>query len=271
MTDRSARGAVEGDVLRARLEALFGPPGREPKVVESGVDRVEAVGPVGSPSPPGLPGDQRSDAVGSALRRRTMAFAREHLVVVAIIALAGCLWAAYSMTQARTVPLAVTSAASSALPSAGTPSAVPPIQVHVVGAVVHPGVVRLSPGSRVEDAIAAAGGLTPEAQPGQLNLAAVLMDGSQIVIGTKAQPAGEVRSPQGSSAASGTAGPGGLVNLNTATVDQLDTLPGVGPVTAQAILAWREKHGKFSRVQELQEVDGIGPKTYAQLAPKVTV
>ena len=61
------------------------------------------------------------------------------------------------------------------------------------------------------------------------------------------------------------------MNLNTATVDQLDTLPGVGPVTAQAILAWREKHGKFSRVQELQEVDGIGPKTYAQLAPKVTV
>ena len=69
--------------------------------------------------------------------------------------------------------------------------------------------------SRVEDAIAAAGGLTPEAQPGQLNLAAVLIDGSQIVIGTKAQPAGEVRSPQGSSAAGGTAGSGGLVNLNT--------------------------------------------------------
>jgi competence protein ComEA len=141
--------------------------------------------------------------------------------------------------------------------------------VHVLGAVRSPGVVELQDGSRVEDAIKAAGGLTRSAEPGELNLAAVVADGSQILIGTRAKPGGEVRGAGAGGGGGGSAAGAGKVSLNTATLEQLDTLPGVGPVTAQKILDWREKHGRFKSVSELQEVDGIGPKTYADIAPNV--
>jgi competence protein ComEA len=157
--------------------------------------------------------------------------------------------------------------------------------VHVVGAVRRPGVVTLPERGRVRDAIDAAGGLTRDADPGELNLAQVLQDGQQIVVGTARDPGGEVRdgSTAGGFAGGGARGSGGagsesasgssgaVVDLNTATSAQLDTLPGVGPVTADRILAWRTEHGRFSRIEELQEVDGIGPKTYAQIAPLVRV
>jgi competence protein ComEA len=143
--------------------------------------------------------------------------------------------------------------------------------VHVIGAVVKPGVVRLPQGARVEEVLAAAGGLRGDADPAELNLAAVVSDGTQIIVGTKASPRGEVRegSTSSGSLSTGTATVGTIVDLNTATLAQLDTIPGVGPVTAQAILDYRTKHGRFSRVEELQEVDGIGTKTYAQIAPHV--
>ena len=167
-------------------------------------------------------------------------------------------------------------------PGAGTSGPV----VHVLGAVRRPGLVHLDPGARVEDALDAAGGLRRDADTDELNLAQPLEDGVQVVVGTRAHPEGEVRS--GSSGSGGGAGAGssgsgggsgagtgggsgGTIDLNRATVDQLDTLPGVGPVTAQKILDWREQHGRFSRVEELQEVDGIGPKTYARLAPHLRV
>ncbi len=226
---------------------------------------------VEAPEPPPAPDLPPGRGPWPGLVRRGLAFGREHVAVVAIIALAGCLWAGYSMTQARTVPVTVvspTAAPQATIIPSATPAAV---LVHVLGAVRRPGVVRLTPGARVQDAIDAAGGCLDTARPGDLNLAAVVTDGSQLVIGTAARPGGEVR---GTTDAAGTTGGGaasGLVNLNTATLGQLDTLPGVGPVTAQAILDWRSKHQRFSRVEELQEVDGIGAKTFAQLAPKVTV
>jgi competence protein ComEA len=119
----------------------------------------------------------------------------------------------------------------------------------------------------VLDAITAAGGLTDDADPGELNLAAVVADGSQLVIGDRASPRGELRPAGGGEDGDGAA----KVSLNTAGQAQLETLPGVGPVTAQKIVAWREQHGKFTKVAELQEVDGIGPKTYAELEPHVRV
>ena len=145
--------------------------------------------------------------------------------------------------------------------------------VHVLGAVRKPGLVTLAAGSRVQDAIAAAGGLTAKADPGELNLAQAVTDGQQIVVGTKNKPAGEVRngtaggSSGGSGSGSGTGGPGQPVDLNTASQSELEELPGVGPVMAGKILAWRTENGRFSRVEELQEIDGVGPKTYAKLAP----
>ena len=100
----------------------------------------------------------------------------------------------------------------------------------------------------------------------------MLADGQQVVIGTARRPAGEVRDqgpPQSDSTQNGS--PAAALDLNRATSAQLEQLPGIGPVTAAAIVAWREQHGRFSRIEELQEVDGIGPKTYARIAPLVRV
>jgi competence protein ComEA len=140
----------------------------------------------------------------------------------------------------------------------------------VLGAVRHPGLVKLGENSRVQDAIDAAGGLARRADPGELNLAQPLADGQQLVIGTKGDPAGEVRNGGESGTGSGSSATSTL-DLNHANQAQLEELPGVGPVTAQAILTWRQQHGRFNRIEELQEVDGIGPKTYAQIAPHVRV
>jgi competence protein ComEA len=153
--------------------------------------------------------------------------------------------------------------------------------VHVLGAVREPGVVTIEERGRVRDAIEAAGGLTSDADPGDLNLAQVLADGQQVVIGTEKKPEGEVRDgtsgsgggPAEGSTEGGSTGGGAAdtVDLNRASQSQLEALPGVGPVTAAKIVAWREEHGRFSRVEELQEVDGIGPKTYAEIAPHTRV
>jgi competence protein ComEA len=125
--------------------------------------------------------------------------------------------------------------------------------------------------ARVQDAIDAAGGLTRQAYPSELNLAQPLSDGQQVLIGTARHPAGEVREPPGSGDASSGPTAQGALDLNRANQAQLEELPEVGPVTAQAILAWRQEHGRFTRIEELQEVDGIGPKTYGQIAPHVRV
>lgn len=205
---------------------------------------------------------------------RLVEFGREHLAALAIVLLVGCGWTAYSLLQARSVPVAVAAVPTVlATPApAASASAPPTVLVHVVGAVRRPGLVELPEGARVADAITAAGGLTAAADPGELNLAAVINDGDQLQVGTRAKPGGEVRGASGAVAGSGgTAAGSGVLSLNTATLDQLDTLPGVGPVTAQKILDWRQAHGKFSTVAELQEVDGIGPKSFAEIAPHVRV
>jgi competence protein ComEA len=144
--------------------------------------------------------------------------------------------------------------------------------VHVAGAVRRPGVYRLTTAARVDDAVKLAGGATRRADLSGLNLAAKVEDGHQILV--------PERVPQGSAAPAGPATPGAAtaagapaqpVNLNTATLEQLDGLPGVGPVTAQKILDWRTAHGAFTSVDELLEVDGIGEKTLADMAPHLTL
>jgi competence protein ComEA len=137
------------------------------------------------------------------------------------------------------------------------------VVVDVVGAVRQPGLYRLEQGSRIADAVARAGGATPKAQLAQVNLAAPLADGEQVVIPKRgvpgAAPTGADGSPAG--AGIGTA----PIQLSTATLEQLDSLPGVGPATAQKILDYRTKHGAFSSVEELDAVPGIGPKRLDQL------
>lgn len=223
---------------------------------------------------------RRAIAPRDSAARRAWEFGRAHATVVGIIGLVAVLAATWTLTRARTV--AVADATPSVVPaahaSAVTPSATPAVlRVHVLGAVANPGVVSLAEGDRVEDALAAAGGMTDGARPGELNLAAPVADGDQIVVGNERAPGGDIRGPSGGAASGGqgAAGGGGAasgkVDLNKATAAQLESLPGVGPVTAQAILRWREQHQRFSRVEELQEVDGIGPKTFAQLQPLVRV
>jgi competence protein ComEA len=135
------------------------------------------------------------------------------------------------------------------------------VVVDVVGAVRRPGLYRLEQGSRIADAVARAGGATGKADLAQVNLAAPLADGEQVVVPKRgaAGAAGTAVDPGGTGAATGP------VHLSTATVDQLDSLPGIGPVTAQKILDYRAKHGAFSSVDELDAVPGIGPSRMDQL------
>jgi len=150
-----------------------------------------------------------------------------------------------------------------------TPTTAEQVVIDVAGAVRTPGVVSLPAGSRVADAVEAAGGARRGADLSTLNLARVLVDGEQVLVG---QP--PAVPPPGSAAPPGavpSAGTGVLVDLNTATLDQLEELPGIGPVLAERIVEWRTQHGRFTSVEELREVSGIGDATFAELEPLVRV
>ncbi len=162
------------------------------------------------------------------------------------------------------------SATLTSAPAVAANTAAPTIVVDVAGKVRRPGIVELANGARVVDAIDAAGGAQPRVDLSGLNLARPLVDGEQILVGvpTVSWPSAATSSvPLPTSAAS----PVALVNINTASESELESLPGIGPVTAAAILAWRTEHGGFTSVDELLEVSGIGDATLADLAPLVTV
>ena len=167
---------------------------------------------------------------------------------------------ALARPQGSTAP--VDQAAGDAAPTASGSKVV----VDVAGKVRRPGIAVLRSGARVVDAIRAAGGARPGVDLGSLNLAQVVTDGEQIVVGTPVVP------PTGVAAAASGAPPAAtMVDLNTADQTALESLPEVGPVTAQAIIAWRTEHGGFSAVSQLLDVDGIGDATLAKLTPFVTL
>jgi competence protein ComEA len=142
-------------------------------------------------------------------------------------------------------------------PVRATPA--PPLVVHVVGAVRAPGLYKLRRGARVADAVSNAGGATGKADLALVNLAARVSDGQQVVVPERAPPVAPAADDGGN------AGATGPVHLNSATVEQLDTLPGVGPVTAQKIVDYRLAHGAFSSVDDLDAIPGIGPARLEQL------
>ena len=196
---------------------------------------------------------------------------RRHVIAAAVLVICGVVLALVAILRTQATEVELIEPVASPQPTViepapvPSPSPAPRIRVHVLGAVHTPGVVTLDDGAIVVDALEAAGGLTEDARPGQLNLAERVVDGMQVLVGIEGQDS-EVHGAPATETSSG----GGKVNLNTATASQLEALPGVGPVTASAIISWRERSGGFGSVAQLQEVDGIGPKTFAKLEPLVT-
>jgi competence protein ComEA len=176
------------------------------------------------------------------------------LVVLVALALAGTRLVRSGAAEAprRAAPLA---------PAAAAPQL---LVVHVVGAVRRPGLYRLPEEARVADAVARAGGTTRRADVAAVNLAAPLADGAQVLVPARPVPGAAAAASRGSSAAST------RVSLATATVEQLDELPGIGPVTAEKIVDWRTAHGPFRSVDDLDAVPGIGPTRVEQLREHVT-
>ena len=185
---------------------------------------------------------------------------RRELVLLIVLGLVGLGGAGLWYVRSLPAPVAVRSAPR---PEASPTPTV--LLVHVAGWVRRPGVYELHEGDRVIDAIERAGGPRRGAQTSALNLAAVLTDGQQVLVPGPAPPGGEAAPGPGSTPAST------LVNVNSAAAEELETLPGIGEVLAQAIISYREEHGPFTSVDELEEVSGIGPATLEEIRDLVTV
>jgi competence protein ComEA len=160
--------------------------------------------------------------------------------------------------------------ATSPAPGSSAPSSPDLVVVDVAGKVHRPGLYRLPSGARVDDALKAAGGPLAGVDLTSLNLAARVVDGQQIPVGLPG--AGSGAGPPAANSVGSTPGAGaGPIDLNTATLDQLETLPGVGPVLGQHILDWRDQHGQFTSIDQLQDVTGIGPAKFAEIKGLVSL
>lgn len=216
---------------------------------------------------------------------------RAGLYALAAVAVLAVVITVFAMMRDKPAPVmsaklpAVQMVSSSAPRPSGSPApadTAQPAVVSVVGLVTKPGLVTLQPGARIADAVEAAGGTLDGADLVGLNMAQRVADGQQIVVGL-APPQGEPaalgsavtpssRGPATSSPSVPASGPAsGPVDLNTATVEQLDALPGIGPVMAAAIVAWRDANGKFTSIDQLADVDGIGPARLEKLRSLVRV
>ncbi len=212
-----------------------------------------------------------ADLVPETLRGRVR-LGQGAVTVVALVLCAGlaltCWWLVRTDPQEVAPPEVAAPLVDVAAPSASAPPAEPgatgEVTVDVAGKVRRPGIAVLPVGSRVVDALEAAGGARRGIDLTSLNLARPLVDGEQVLVGVPAVSGTAATEP-------GTTDAGALVNINTADQAALETLPGIGPVTAEAIMGWRTEHGGFTAVDELLEVDGIGDATLEQLVPHVTI
>jgi competence protein ComEA len=187
---------------------------------------------------------------------RTLSVSHRRLLAALALVLVGLVLALrHHDSGAAATPLRV----APIRPQAAPAPAARPLVVYVVGAVRAPGLYHLANGARVADAVAQAGGLSRRADRRAVNLAARVADGQQVVVAARGSP-GAV-----AAASSGGAAPSAPVSLSAASAEQLDTLPGIGPVTAEKIVAFRQEHGPFASVEALDAIPGIGPARIAQL------
>ncbi|MFJ5275176.1 helix-hairpin-helix domain-containing protein [Streptomyces parvulus] len=288
---RRGRRQAPTEELRRRAEALFAREERGEAGGGSGATgatgaTVDRASPVVAAGDAGMTWRERS---GQALRERMPVWLqarcgleRRGAAALAVLLVAAALLAAQHFWSGRTQPVAapevVREAAAHRVPDevkggarvvagGATPTSGAEIVVDVGGKVREPGVHRLPAGSRVADALRAAGGVRDGAKTDGLNRARFLVDGEQVVVGAPVPAAGVGPGAAGAvgTAGGGAAAPGAPVSLNAATPDQLDTLPGVGPVLAQHIIDYRTEHGGFRSVDELREVNGIGERRFADL------
>ncbi|SOC52680.1 competence protein ComEA [Blastococcus aggregatus] len=291
----SPRRSDDADVIRARLRALLDEgfrggwvPEDEDEGEEEGEEARTPVTQGRSPSgraeehhalegdgagaepgadrPPGLGRHRAPDRVVRWNPGRPGARALWIAGLLAALLVIGGTW--WDRPQVEPVTPESTGNSAAALPTAGprvgeAAETATTVVVAVVGLVGRPGLVTVPTGSRVADAVEAAGGFLPGTDPATVNLAAVVSDGQQIAVGAPSPVSGSP-SPAG-------AGAGGPVNLNTATAQDLDALPGIGPVLAQRIVDHRSEQGRFRSVEQLDDVPGIGPAIAAELAELVTV
>ncbi|MFI0896912.1 helix-hairpin-helix domain-containing protein [Streptomyces sp. NPDC020983] len=230
-------------------------------------ERASAIFPAAGPPPPppppppaageGPPGG-RLTAVRTWLLLRCGLELRTAAALTAVLLAATGLAVRHYVTG-RPHTVRVAAAVPPVVPTPGPSPARPALTVDIAGKVARPGLRRLPPGSRVADALAAAGGPLPGADTTSLNLARPLADGEQLVVG-RPQPPPSAATP---------GSPATPLSLNSATVPQLDALPGVGPVLAQHILDYRTQHGAFTSLQQLRQVPGIGDRKFATLKPLV--
>ena len=271
-TDHPGPAAPAGAPVEPGAASGRTPPASEPSAW-TGADDLSGPGPDPSSQRPrgsggtDLPDAALGPAVLSRLRLDPGWRGAAALVVVSLVAaLAAGAVVLRSRPQEVAAPDVVQRGA--ALPGAtATASAGPPageVVIAVAGKVARPGLVRLPAGSRVDDALRAAGGPLPGTDPGLLNLARKLVDGEQVLVGVDPPPAAPGASSVGP-------GAGGVLDLNSATAADLDALPGIGPVLAQRIVDWRTEHGRFVSVEQLREVTGIGESRYAELEDSVSV
>ncbi|MEO9323586.1 ComEA family DNA-binding protein [Nocardioides sp. C4-1] len=307
---REEEGAAVGDEwwgghthvsARPVLHAVTDDDGPAPPVVAPDVPQAaRAPAPALLPEP-GRHASRRAGAWSAALPdtlRGRVALGPGPLAVVALLVAVGLAYTCWQVVRDDPAPQAAPVNPADGLvsvaegPPPSVPPAVPPsvpstpsspapgaeagtVTVDVAGKVRRPGIVVLDAGARVVDALEQAGGARPAVDLTSLNLARVLVDGEQILVGVDGGAAPGPPPSSGTGSGTGSGGmaspPGALVDLNLADQPALEALPQVGPVTAAAIIAWREQHGGFSAVTELLEVDGIGDKTLAVLTPLVTV
>ncbi|WP_428954743.1 helix-hairpin-helix domain-containing protein [Streptomyces sp. cg35] len=293
---RARRRHIAAERTRLRAQALFAPPQpheqpryQEPESapVDGGsardpVPRVPDPSPAREPEPVQEPSPPWRERAALAVRDRLPLWVQtrcgiERRGALALVVVLGvvALFAVQHFWSARTQPVRAPQTVRAVAPEAVEPPNVPAsstapgpavsagagIVVDVSGKVRRPGVLRLPAGARVADALRAAGGVRPGTDTEGLNRARLLTDGEQVLVGASAAPA--AAAPGGPAGAA--PAPAGPIGLNTATVEQLDTLPGVGPVLAQHIIDYRTEHGGFRSIDELREVNGIGDRRFEDL------